>query len=132
MALPNAFKLMKEKDPNASSSNPGLLKVSTAANVVTGTATDEAITPAVLTASGGLSITGEGVTTFAQSGSAGSDAVISLDQQAPTLPIIDFEGTVATGASIEAVGAKTLTTTHFIKISIDGVGNRYIPAGTIA
>ena len=40
--------------------------------------------------------------------------------------------TIGVGNAIEAVGAKTLTTTHFIKNTINGVGTRYIPAGTIA
>ncbi len=34
--------------------------------------------------------------------------------------------------AIEAAGTKVLTTTHFIKATITGVGTVYIPCGTIA
>lgn len=45
--------------------------------------------------------------------------------------LVEFSGTVATGNPIEAVGAKTLTTTHFIRVSVNG-SFVYIPVGTIA
>lgn len=46
--------------------------------------------------------------------------------------MIQFETTIGVGNAIEAVGAKTLTTTHFIKVTLPGGLTRYIPAGTIA
>ena len=46
--------------------------------------------------------------------------------------MIEFAGAIGTGNVIEAVGAKTLTVTHFIKVEITGVGIRYMPVGTIA
>jgi hypothetical protein len=55
-----------------------------------------------------------------------------LDQADLSEEMIEFVTTVGTGNPIEAVGAKTLTTTHFIRVTIPGVGYRYIPAGTIA
>jgi hypothetical protein len=58
--------------------------------------------------------------------------VLHLIQADVSEEFIRLEGTVATGNSLEAVGAKTLTTTHFAKIYIEGVGVRYIALGTIA
>jgi len=46
--------------------------------------------------------------------------------------MIEFNTTIGTGNAIEAVGAKTLTTTHFIKVTLPGGLTRYIPCGTIA
>ena len=58
--------------------------------------------------------------------------VLTLDQADLSEEFINFVGTVGTGNSIEAVGAKTLTTTHFLRMQIEGVGYVYVPAGTIA
>jgi len=58
--------------------------------------------------------------------------VMTLDQADLSEQFMKFMTTIGVGNPIEAVGAKTLTTTHFIKIEIDGVGDRYIPVGTIA
>jgi len=54
-----------------------------------------------------------------------------LEQLDLSEEFIEFNGTVATGNPIEAVGAKTLTTTHFIRVSVNG-SFVYIPVGTIA
>lgn len=40
--------------------------------------------------------------------------------------------TIGTGNAIEAKGAKTLTVTHFVKVNLAGVGDRYFALGTIA
>lgn len=49
------------------------------------------------------------------------------------IPLISMDGlTAGTGNTLEAVASKTLTTTHFIKVNVDGVGTRYFPIGTIA
>lgn len=47
-------------------------------------------------------------------------------------PFFQFATTIGVGNAIEAVGAKTLTTTHFIMIEIPGSLTRYVPCGTIA
>lgn len=56
---------------------------------------------------------------------------LQLEQLDLSEELIEFTGTVATGNPIEAVGAKTLTTTHFIRMSVNG-SFVYIPVGTIA
>ncbi|HEX9925315.1 MAG TPA: hypothetical protein VGD99_21845 [Anaerolineae bacterium] len=58
--------------------------------------------------------------------------VVKLTQQDLSEEMIEFSATVGVGNPIEGVGAKTLTVTHFIRISITGVGLLYIPCGTIA
>jgi len=67
-----------------------------------------------------------------QSSAVGALPVLLLDQGDDDEPMIEFTGTVGVGNVIEAVGAKTLTATHFLKVEITGVGIRYIPLGTIA
>ena len=46
--------------------------------------------------------------------------------------MLELTTTVGEGNAIEAAGTKVLTTTHFIKATITGVGTVYIPCGTIA
>lgn len=58
--------------------------------------------------------------------------VLQLDQGDVSEEFVEFLGTIATGNSIEAVAAKTLTTTHFLKMKIQGGLIRYLPVGTIA
>lgn len=58
--------------------------------------------------------------------------VLYLDQADVSEEMIEFNTTIGTGNAIEAVGAKTLTTTHFIKVTLPGALTRYIPVGTIA
>ena len=58
--------------------------------------------------------------------------VIKLTQAFATGGVFKFDATIGTGNSIEAVAAKTLTPTHFLKCNIEGVGDIYIQAGTIA
>ncbi len=79
-------------------------------------------------------------------GTASPAASLSVDQTSTTgaLPVLEltqldiseemilFDTTIGTGNAIEAVGAKALTTTHFIKVTLPGALTRYIPAGTIA
>lgn len=55
-----------------------------------------------------------------------------LNQADVDQPLFQFNTTIGTGNAIEAVGAKTLTTTHFIMVVIPGGLTRYIPIGTIA
>ena len=57
---------------------------------------------------------------------------VYISQEDVSEEFFEFETTIGTGNAIEAVGAKTLTTTHFLKVTINGVGTRYIPMGTIA
>ena len=58
--------------------------------------------------------------------------VLYLDQADVSEEMIEFNTTIGVGNAIEAVGGKTLTTTHFIKVTIPGPLTRYIPCGTIA
>lgn len=67
-----------------------------------------------------------------QSDTSGAVPVLKLDQADVSEEMIQFETTIGVGNAIEAVGAKTLTTTHFIKVTLPGGLTRYIPAGTIA
>ncbi len=67
-----------------------------------------------------------------QSSSTAARPVLLLDQADVSEEMIEFVSTVGTGNAIEAVGAKVLTTTHFIKVTLPGALTRYIPVGTIA
>jgi len=67
-----------------------------------------------------------------QAASDGAIPVLLLDQGDDDQPMIELTGTVGAGNVIEAVGIKTLTTTHFLKCTISGVGTVYLPLGTIA
>lgn len=67
-----------------------------------------------------------------QSSASGAIPVLYLDQGDVSEEMIEFACTIGVGNAIEAVGGKTLTTTHFIKISLPGALTRYIPVGTIA
>lgn len=58
--------------------------------------------------------------------------VLYLDQADISEEMIEFNTTIGTGNAIEAIAAKTLTTTHFIKVTLPGALTRYIPCGTIA
>jgi len=58
--------------------------------------------------------------------------VLYLDQADVDQEMIEFNTTIGVGNAIEAVGAKALTTTHFIKVTIPGGLTRYFPVGTIA
>lgn len=55
-----------------------------------------------------------------------------LDQADVSEEMIEFVSTIGVGNAIEAVGAKVLTVTHFIKVTLPGPLTRYIPVGTIA
>lgn len=67
-----------------------------------------------------------------QSSTTAAIPVLVLDQADLSEEMIEFVTTIGTGNPIEAVGAKTLTTTHFIKVTLPGGLTRYIPCGTIA
>ena len=54
-----------------------------------------------------------------------------LDQADVSEEIFEIVSVAGTGQAIEAVGGKSLTTTLFIKCTINGA-TVYIPAGTIA
>lgn len=66
-----------------------------------------------------------------QNNTGATKPVLELEQLDVSEELIQFDGTVATGNPIEAVGAKTLTTTHFIRVSVNG-SFLYMPVGTIA
>jgi hypothetical protein len=57
---------------------------------------------------------------------------LKLSQLDVSEEMIEFDSTIGVGNAIEAVGAKSLTPTHFIKITIPGGLTVYLPCGTIA
>lgn len=67
-----------------------------------------------------------------QGSASGAIPVLYLDQGDVSEDMIEFACTIGVGNAIEAVGGKTLTTTHFIKVTLPGALTRYIPVGTIA
>jgi len=67
-----------------------------------------------------------------QSSTTAAIPVLYLDQADVSEEMIEFNTTIGEGNAIEAVGSKTLTTTHFIKVTLPGPLTRYIPVGTIA
>lgn len=67
-----------------------------------------------------------------QDSAAGLVPVLFLEQADISEEMITFDSTIGVGNAIEAVGAKTLTTTHFIKVTLPGSLTRYLPVGTIA
>lgn len=67
-----------------------------------------------------------------QTGSTAAQPVLYLDQADVSEAMIQFETTIGTGNAIEAVGAKTLTPTHFLKCILPGGLTRYCTFGTIA
>jgi hypothetical protein len=67
-----------------------------------------------------------------QSSATAAIPVLYLDQADVSEEMIQFATTVGTGNAIEAVGGKSLTTTHFIKVTVPGGLTRYFPVGTIA
>lgn len=58
--------------------------------------------------------------------------VLYLDQADVSEEMVEFASTIGVGNAIEAVGAKTLTVTHFIKVTLPGGLTRYLEVGTIA
>lgn len=72
------------------------------------------------------------VAQFVQDSATGANECVLLKQDDIDQAFIEFTTTVGVGNGIEAVGAKSLTTTHFIKVNITGVGAVYLPVGTIA
>jgi hypothetical protein len=67
-----------------------------------------------------------------QPSATGAQPVLLLDQGDVSEEMIEFACTIGVGNALEAVGGKTLTVTHFIKISLPGALTRYLPCGTIA
>ncbi len=67
-----------------------------------------------------------------QYSATGAIPVLLLDQGDDDQALIEFTGTVGVGNCVEPVGEKALTTTHFIKCTLTGVGTVYLPVGTIA
>lgn len=67
-----------------------------------------------------------------QSSNSAAIPVLVLDQADVSEEMFELITTIGVGNAIEAVGGKTLTTTHFVKITIPGPLTRYIQVGTIA
>jgi hypothetical protein len=72
------------------------------------------------------------VARFVQDSTTGANEVLSLQQDDVDQPFIDFVTTIGTGNAVEAIAAKSLTTTHFVMVKIPGGLTRYFPVGTIA
>lgn len=58
--------------------------------------------------------------------------VLYLDQADLSEEFIEFASTIGVGNPIEAIAAKSLTITHFIRVTVTGVGLLYFGVGTIA
>lgn len=67
-----------------------------------------------------------------QSDTVGAMPVAKFDQADLDQPFFEFATTIGVGNAIEAVGAKTLTVTHFLMVEIPGGLIRYQALGTIA
>ncbi len=67
-----------------------------------------------------------------QSGAVAAQPPLLLNQVDVSEEMMELTTTIGVGNAIEAVGVKTLTTTHFIKVTLPGPLTRYIPVGTIA
>ena len=67
-----------------------------------------------------------------QTHTAGGSNILHMVQLDVDKPFFGFETTVGTGNAVEAIASKTLTTTHFVMVDLEGVGVRYLPIGTIA
>lgn len=67
-----------------------------------------------------------------QGGTGANIPVALFDQADVSEEMFEFVSTIGVGNAIEAVGAKVLTTTHFIKVTLPGSLTRYFPVGTIA
>lgn len=67
-----------------------------------------------------------------QTHTAGGANILHMVQNDVDKPFFGFETTIGEGNALEAVGGKSLTTTHFVMVDIEGVGARYLPVGTIA
>lgn len=66
-----------------------------------------------------------------QYSTTGAVPVLYLNQADVSEQIFTITSTAGVGNAVESVGVKTLTTTAFIKITLNG-NTRYIPVGTIA
>lgn len=67
-----------------------------------------------------------------QESATGGIPVLYLDQGDVSEEMMQFACTIGVGNAIEAIGGKSLTTTHFVKVTISGGLTRYFPVGTIA
>ncbi len=96
--------------------------------------------PSLLTLDAGLKKVGVGRANALQRGKLDIDQsnltaampVLVLDQADLSEEMINFVTAVGVGNPIEAVGAKSLTPTHFVRVTIPSVGARYFEVGTIA
>ena len=81
---------------------------------------------------GALSVGRVAKLSIVQLETTGAIPVLSLTQNDISEPMIQLACTIGTGNGIEAVAAKSLTATHFVKVKIPGGLTRYIETGTIA
>ena len=97
----------------------------------TGTTVDSVTFPGTTVAISGTLTVALG-STLNQTSSTGAVPPLTLSQSDIDQDMIEFACTIGTGNGIEAIAAKTLTTTHFVKVTIPGGLTRYFPVGTIA
>ncbi len=71
-----------------------------------------------------------GLLQLTQADASGSPPIL-ISQNDVSEEMMEFSTTIGTGNAIEVVGVKSLTTTHFIKVTLPGSLTRYIPCGTI-
>lgn len=71
-------------------------------------------------------------TDIIQDSATGARPPLMIQQDDISEEMVEFVTTIGVGNAIEAVGAKTLTTTHFVKCTIPGPLTRYFEVGTIA
>ena len=96
--------------------------------------------PVLLTTDGGLDRVGVGIGAAGQLGklhvdqndATGVIPTLYLDQADLSEEFIEFAATIGVGNPIEAVAAKTMTPSHFLRIDVAGVGHLYLEAGPIA
>ncbi len=58
--------------------------------------------------------------------------VLKLTQTDLSEEMIKLDATIGIGNPIEAIGAKSFTQTHFLKINVEGLGVKYMPIGDLA
>jgi hypothetical protein len=67
-----------------------------------------------------------------QSGASAAIPALKLTQADLSEEMIKFDATIGVGNPIEAIGAKSFTQTHFLKINVEVLGVKYMPIGDLA
>lgn len=67
-----------------------------------------------------------------QDGVSTAIPALKLTQANLSKELIKLDATIGIGNPIEAIGAKSFTQTHFLKINVEGLGVKYMPIGDLA